>query len=473
MFPQTALEEWPEAGLQAWLNAASASVSRDELIKAIQGEDQEGMTLNALYMPEAETRPLRTDSKEKKFPELIQWLWCHEKEGFQTYVKEAISGGADAVEIFGDYPSDAQFFSHLFSGFNPDNTALWLDFGESNSTLPFILLDELSRHLMDPRRLRGGLNYDPFTTLAFTGRHDLSEAETFRTLRAVFNEGGLVLSQFRLVGVNACAFHEAGAFSSLELALALALTDAYREALHAENAPDYINKIHIRLAAGMDFSGTIAKFLAFRVLWDNYSEALRLGFFQQPFTVAVVSRFWYSAFDVHNNLVRQTLQALAAALGGCDALLMEPFDIVRSMPDKKSYRLSRNIALLLKQESDLEECLSLTDGCLLYQQYAARLAEKSWELFIEIQKQGGYLKALYNGWIQRQVQRHLEQHLNQLNKNERTIVGATRYLNQQEKITTLPPLPFRYPLSAKRTDFEILQEKQFLRKLDELRLSRD
>lgn len=470
LFPKS-LEEWPFAGLEAWLKAVSASAPSEEWQKALQWQDEEGLALNALYLPDSGVKPLRIHPVRKDFPALIQWLWWREEEDFLRYWEEAISGGADAVEIFGEFPADKDFFRHILVALNPDNTELWFDFGESNSVLPFILHNELSHHLVDPSRIKGGLNYDPLTALAFTGKHDVSESETWRTIEAVLSEGGKALPKFKMISLNAAAFHDAGAFSSLELALALALVDAYTQALQPADPPSLFRQINLRLASGKDFSSSLVKFLAFRVLWENYTEALNLNA-EVPYCIAVISRSWYSAFDVHNNLVRQTLQILAALLGGCDAILAEPFDIVKQLPDRKSYRLTRNVHLLLKKESDLPECLSLSEGSLFFQQYAGKMAEKAWDFFVEIQKQGGYLKSLYSGYIQRQVARHLEQRIRQLSQREIPVIGATHYVDQHEKVTDLPPLPFRYPLAARRTDFETLQEKQFLRKLDELRLAR-
>lgn len=472
MLSPKSLEEWPPAGLEAWLKAVAGTAPPEEWQKALQWQDEEGLAINALYLPDADVKPLLINPGRKTFPDLIQWLWWREEEDFRRHWEEALSGGAEAVEIFGEFPSDPDFFRHILSGINPDTTALWFDFGESNSALPFILHDELSRHLVDPGRLRGGLNYDPLTALIFSGKHDISEAETLRTVKAVLSEGGKVLPEFKMIGLNAAAFHDAGALSSLELALALALADAYLQVLEPADPTWLFQHMHLRIASGRDFPNSLAKFLALHVLWENYREAVALDV-KAPCCIAVISRAWYSAFDVHNNLVRQTLQFLAAALGGCDAVLAEPFDIVKQMPDRKSYRLTRNIHLLLKLESDLPECLTLPEGSLFFQQYAGKIAEKAWDLFVEIQKQGGYLKALYSGWIQRQVQHQLEQRIRQLTQKEIPVVGATHYVNQHEKVSQLPPLPFRFGLASGRTDFETLQEKQFLRKLDELRTERE
>jgi methylmalonyl-CoA mutase len=471
MLSPKSLEEWPLAGLEDWIKAVSASAPPEEWQKALHWQDEEGLALNALYLLDSGVKPLRINSNRKSFPALIQWLWWREEEDFLRHWEEAVSSGADAVEIFGEFPSDTEFFRHILAALNPDATELWFDFGESNSALPFILYDELSHHLVDPDRLKGGLNYDPLTALAFTGKHDISEADTSRTIKAVLSEGGKALPKFKMTSLNAAAFHEAGAFSSLELAIALALADAYVQVIEPADPASFFRQIHLRLASGRDFYSNLVKFLAFNVLWRNYAEALNIEA-EAPYCIAVISRCWYSAFDVHNNLVRQTLQILAAILGGCDAVLVEPFDIVKQLPERKSYRLTRNIHLLLKKESDLSECLSLSEGSLFFEQYAGKMAEKAWEIFTDIQKQGGYLKALYSGYIQRQVERNLEQRLRQLSQKEIPVIGATHYVNQYEKVTELPPLPFRYPPAARRTDFETLQEKQFLRKLDELRIAR-
>ncbi|MCX7650046.1 MAG: methylmalonyl-CoA mutase family protein [Flavobacteriales bacterium] len=463
------LTGWPSGTFEDWLKLAQASNTEEELKKALTWTDEDDIQVNALYLPDPDLKPLNSTFPRTSFPTLVQWVWLKEESEMQRILEEALGGGAEALEFFGDFPSSPSFFSDLLSGYNPEKNPLWFDFGEGNSALLFILFDELGRHLLNPDSVRGGVNYDPLTAAAFSGKFDISETETLRTLRTVLQEGTSLLPAFHLLGLNGVSYYEAGASPALELALSLALADAYLEAVQPASPEEFWKKIHFRLAADTEFPVTLAKFLAFPVLWKNYCAALGIQA-DQPFTTAVLSRHWFSAFDVHNNLVRQTLQSVAATLGGCDALVAETYDVVKQPPTRRSYRLTRNIPLLLRYESDLAECQSLGSGSLFFQQYAGKMAQKAWQYFLEIQKTGGFLKALQNGFIQNLIQKKLQNRISRLNSLKAPVVGATRYANPQEELKALPLLPFRYPAPAGTTPFEPLQEYAMLRKLDEMRI---
>lgn len=454
--------------LEAWLKAALASATQEEVGKALQHRDADGIALNALYFPGGDMRPLRNGMERRAYPAVRQWIWRLEEDKVRQWVDEAFEGGADEVEIFGEYPTSLDFFEHLLRGLDPERWVLWFDLGESHAMLPFLLADEFSVQLLDPGTVRGGINYDPLTALAFTGRHPAQAADAVRTVRVVWKEGGALLPLFKMLSLQGIAYHDAGASPSLELALTLALVDAYVQWLEPESLDQIARRTEVRLSADVDLAATVARLQAFPILWHNYAEALGTQA-EPPSVTAVLSRLAFSAYDVHNNLVRQTLAAVGAVLGGCDCVMAEPYDVVKKQPDRRSYRLTRNVMLLLQHESDLRENVRMAEGSLYLQQYTGRMAEEAWKYFLEIQKAGGFEAALEKGIIQNLVHRKWQEQVQRLQKLERVVVGANRYPLASEHLDELPLLPFRYSPARGNTAFEPLQEKQLLRRLDEAR----
>ncbi|MCS6980666.1 MAG: methylmalonyl-CoA mutase family protein [Flavobacteriales bacterium] len=454
--------------LETWLKAALASATQEEISKALQHQDADNIVLNALYFPGEDIKPLRNAAVNRGYPAVRQWIWYLEEDKVREDVDEAFEGGATEVEIFGEYPASSDFFKHLLQGLDPERMVMWFDVGESHAMLPFLLADEFSVLLTDPSYVRGGINYDPLTALAFTGRYIGKKSEAVRTVRAVWKEGGALLPLFKMLSLQGIAYHDAGASPSLELALILALVEAYLQWLEPESLDQLAHRMEVRLSADVDVAATVARFQAFPVLWQNFTEALGLQA-NPPTVTAVLSRLAFSAFDVHNNLVRQTLAAVGAVMGGCDCMMAEPYDVVKKLPDRRSYRLTRNLMLLLKYESDLQECLRLAEGSLYIQQYAGRMAEEAWKYFLDIQKAGGFEAALEKGYIQSLVHRKWQEQVLRFQNLERIVVGANKYPLASERIEELPLLPFRYSPVRGNKAFEPLQENQLLRRLDEAR----
>jgi len=205
-------------------------------------------------------------------------------------------------------------------------------------------------------------------------------------------------------------------------------------------------------------------------LWHNYKEVFHNTFSADPEVVAVITWNSYTAFDVHNNLIRQTLQVLSSALGGCDTWLIPSYEIPRNIPTGKSLRLSRNVALLLQHETDLKEAVALAEDAPFFENYGSRLAEKAWEYFLEFQKKGGYETCIQKGIIQRLVWENIEKKVKKINLEQKVVVGGNKYYNTNENLRNLPPLPFRFQKAQGNTNLPTIKELQLLRTLEELRI---
>lgn len=189
--------------------------------------------------------------------------------------------------------------------------------------------------------------------------------------------------------------HAAGGSEAQELAFAVSTALAYLRAMESGgiSLDDARHYIFFRLAADQDQFLTIAKFRALRSLWTRIEEAC--GLTPRPaFVVAETAWRMMTKRDPHGNIVRGTIAALAAALGGADAVTVLPYSAALGAPDDHARRIARNTQTILIEESNLHRIADPAAGSGAIEALTEALRAKSWSLFQDIEGAGGASKAL-------------------------------------------------------------------------------
>jgi methylmalonyl-CoA mutase len=198
--------------------------------------------------------------------------------------------------------------------------------------------------------------------------------------------------------------HNAGGSEAQELAFILASALAYLRAIEAGGAPLDVARgmIYFRLAADADQFLTIAKFRAVRTLWARIEQAC--GLEPKPAYVSAETAWrMMTRRDPHVNMLRTTIAAFSAGIGGANAITVLPFTAALGLPDPFARRIARNIQLLLLEESNLWRVDDPAAGSGGIEDLTGKLAGASWALFQEIEQAGGAPAALEAGLIQRKV----------------------------------------------------------------------
>jgi methylmalonyl-CoA mutase len=198
--------------------------------------------------------------------------------------------------------------------------------------------------------------------------------------------------------------HNAGGSEAQELAFVIASAVAYLRALEASGvALDAArNMINFRLAADADQFLTIAKFRAARKLWARVEEACGLS--SKPVYVSAETAWrMMTRRDPWVNMLRTTIAAFSAGLGGADAITVLPFTAALGLPDRFARRIARNTLLLLLEESNLARVADPAAGSGGLEDLTEQLCRAAWAFFQEIEAAGGVAKALATGVIQQKV----------------------------------------------------------------------
>ncbi len=204
----------------------------------------------------------------------------------------------------------------------------------------------------------------------------------------------------RAITVDGPALHDRGANASLELAGAIAAGVAYVRLLIEAGLPvaDALRQISFRLAADDDQFMTIAKMRAARRLWARVAEVAGAPEVGSATIHAVSSLPMMTRRDPWVNMLRCTLAAFGAGIGGADTILVQPFDVAipggaPGSPAGFARRIARNTQLLLLEESHLGRVLDPAAGSWFVEDLTARLAGQAWADFQAIEANGGFAAA--------------------------------------------------------------------------------
>jgi methylmalonyl-CoA mutase len=292
-----------------------------------------------------------------------------------------------------------------------------------------------------PADLLGTLGLDPIGRRARTGAGPELTA-VVPLVRRVTAE----FPQVRTVVVDALPVHEAGASDAQELGFSLAAGVAYLRAFAAAglDLAAAARQLEFRYAATAEQFPTIAKLRAARLLWARVTEAC--GEPLPQYQHAVGSPAMLTRRDAHGNLLRGTIAAFAAGVGGADAVSVAPFDAaVGATPSSArgafSRRIARNTQSLLVQEAHLARVIDPAGGSWFVESLTRELAAAAWEFFQEIEGAGGVLAALDSGLVAERVAAVRERREVAAARRTAPIIGVSEFADLAEPALARRPVP--------------------------------
>jgi methylmalonyl-CoA mutase len=261
--------------------------------------------------------------------------------------------------------------------------------------------------------------------------------------------------------------HAAGGSEVQELAFALGSAVAYLRVLESSGIDlDAARKmISFRLAADADQFCGIAKFRALRRLWARVEDAC--GLTPTPLHLHAETAWrMMTRNDPHVNLLRGTMAVFSAALGGADSISVLPFTQALGLPDAAGRRLARNTQLVLAEESNLDKVSDAAAGSGGYEALTAQFCERSWDLFQQIEREGGLAKALASGAFQTRVAETRTRRREHVARRLDPLTGASEFpILEEVSVSVLKPMP----LSPESEDAKTLPRIRLAEPFERLR----
>lgn len=448
-FPTATVEQWRHLALAALRKsgAATEETTPEQVDDLLATATHSGLSIAALHTADTALPEIGLPGQQPFVrgatatgPLAGGWdIRQHYAEPEPKEVREAVLGdlenGTTSLWLAvgdGALPLDA--LPEALDGVHLDLAGVVLDAGDAFVPASRAWFDLLAARSVEPGLAAGGFGADPL------GRQAGSLADAAALAgRCVAEAPGL-----RAITVDATIHHDAGGSEVEELACATATGVAYLRALTDAglSVRDALSQIEFRYAATVDQFATIAKLRAARRLWARVAElsgAPESGGQRQH---AVTSAAMMTARDPWVNLLRTTIAAFAAGVGGADAVTVRPFDACLGRPDSFSRRLARNTHTLLVEESHVARVIDPAGGSWYVESYTEQLAQAAWQWFTEIESAGGLVAALDSGLIADRLAATWESRAADLAHRRDPITGVSEFPNLGER------LPQRRPAAA-------------------------
>jgi methylmalonyl-CoA mutase len=242
------------------------------------------------------------------------------------------------------------------------------------------------------------------------------------------------------VVVDATAVHDLGASDAQELGYSLAVGAAYLRTLTDAGIPldEALGLIEFRYAATDEQFPTIAKLRAARRLWARVVE-LSEGSVSAQRQHAVTSRPMMSKYDPWVNMLRTTVAAFAAGVGGADSVTVLPFDSVLGRPDAFGRRIARNTSSLLIAESHVAHVADPAGGAYAVEKLTDDLARAGWAELGRIEEAGGIEAALADGSMRARIDETVARREEEVARRRRPLTGVTEFPHLAEVLPEREP----------------------------------
>ena len=308
------------------------------------------------------------------------------------------------------------------------------------------------------------LNVDLLGRLARTGNWFKSNKEDQAILQFLMQHARTPM----VCSVDMGLFQNAGANRVQQLAYALAQVNEY---LNFGDYHDVRPVFVFNVAIDGNYFFEIAKLRALRWLWQ--SLAAEYGMDQACHILASPSSRNKSTYDYNTNLLRSTMECMAAIQGGADTVLNQPYDSHFKKPHEFSQRIALNQLRILKHEAYLDQVQNAADGAYYIEQLTQQLAEKALELFKSIEASGGYYKSLKEGTIQRKIREQAKKQQEAFDNADTKYVGANAYLHEEEKIKDQLEMDPFLEKNPRKTEIEPIVTKRLAEGMEERRMDRE
>ncbi len=282
-------------------------------------------------------------------------------------------------------------------------------------------------------KVQGSISFDPIEKIVSKGKDTTAALTNF--LKPVV-ETLAAYPNFRAVAVNAYKLTDAGAYSYQDLGYALAWGNEYMQQMTEAGIAPEVAAQNIKFNLGINgvYFMEIAKLRAARMLWaeivGQYTACKESA---KMHICAYTTTYNQTVFDSYVNMLRSQTEAMSAALGGVDSMVVVPFDAPYEQPTDFAERIARNPQLLLKDECHFDRMVDVAGGSYFIEKLTVALAEQAWKLFLSVEEEGGFLAAAMAGTVQNAINATNTTRHADAGKRKEFLLGTNQFPNFTEK----------------------------------------
>ncbi|WP_153115945.1 methylmalonyl-CoA mutase [Rhodocyclus tenuis] len=488
--------------LDAWKKAAAKSAPGGD-VDALTWVTPEGLAVKPLYtkadvagLPNADTLP--GFAPFVRGPQATMYAvrpWTiRQYAGFSTaeasnaFYRKALAAGAQGVSVAFDlathrgYDSDhprvtgdvgkagvaidsIEDMKILFDGIPLDKVSVSMTM--NGAVLPvlagYIVAAEEQGVAQD--KLSGTIQNDILKEFMVRNTYIYPPAPSMRIIADIIGYTAQHMPKFNSISISGYHIQEAGATQALELAFTLADGREYVKTALASglDVDAFAGRLSFFFAIGMNFYLEVAKLRAARLLWHrimsdfkpNNPKSLMLR------THCQTSGWSLTEQDPYNNVVRTTIEAMAAVFGGTQSLHTNALDEAIALPTEFSSRIARNTQLIIQEETAITKVVDPWGGSYMMESLTQDIADKAWALIAEVEAMGGMTKAVESGWAKLKIEECAADKQARIDSGKDVIVGVNKYRLAEEA-----------PIEILDIDNVAVRDSQIVR-LQKIRATRD
>jgi methylmalonyl-CoA mutase len=469
-------EDYAQGRLDAWRAAAARSAPGGKL-EALDWHTPDGIVVKPLYtaadtagLPFTDTLPGFAPFVRGPQPTMyaVRPWTIRQYAGFSTaeesnaFYRKALAAGGQGVSVAFDlathrgYDSDhprgaggvgkagvaidsVEDMKILFDGIPLDKVSVSMTM--NGAVLPvlagYVVAAEEQGVSQD--KLSGTIQNDILKEFMVRNTYIFPPEPSMRIIGDIIEYTAQKMPKFNSISISGYHMQEAGANQALELAFTLADGQEYvRTALAKGLAVDeFAPRLSFFWAIGMNFYLEVAKMRAARLLWCRIMtefgatnpKSLMLR------THCQTSGWSLTEQDPYNNVVRTTIEAMAAVFGGTQSLHTNSFDEAIALPTETSSRIARNTQLILQEETHITSVVDPWAGSYMMESLTQEMADKAWAIIEEVRAMGGMTRAVGSGWAKLKIEAAAADKQARIDSGKDVIVGVNKYkLKSEDRI---------------------------------------
>jgi len=462
----------PEA-LAAWHKAAAKSAPGGD-VSALNWVTPEGITVKPLYtaadlqgLPHTDTLP--GFAPYLRGPQATMYAvrpWTiRQYAGFSTaeesnaFYRKALAAGGQGVSVAFDlathrgYDSDhprvtgdvgkagvaidsVEDMKILFDGIPLDKVSVSMTM--NGAVLPvlagYIVAAEEQGVRQD--QLSGTIQNDILKEFMVRNTYIFPPEPSMRAIGDIIEYTAQNMPKFNSISISGYHMQEAGANQALELAFTLADGKEYVRTALAKglNVDEFAGRLSFFWAIGMNFYLEIAKMRAARMLWWKIMQEFEP---KNPKSLMLRTHSQTSGWslteqDPYNNVVRTTIEAMAAVFGGTQSLHTNALDEAIALPTEFSSRIARNTQLIIQEETHITNVVDPWAGSYMMEKLTQDMADAAWAIIEEVEAMGGMTKAVDSGWAKLKIEASAAEKQARIDSGKDVIVGVNKYKLDKE-----------------------------------------
>ena len=344
--------------------------------------------------------------------------------GITLLLDRATQKGSGGMAI-----STPEDLSAALAGIEVEKYPLHLIPGFSGLEILEILAAFMKQEGKDIGRIKGSIDTDPLGYLAVHGGLPVSIEDVFAKMARMVKWAVKNAPHLKTIGACGLPYHHAGADAVRELAYVSASAVEYIQQLleldEELTIDDVARSMRFTFGIGSFYFMEIAKIRAARMLWARIIQAWGGSKNSQKMTIhARTSTYNQTRYDPYVNMLRTTTEAFSAIAAGVDSLQTNRFNEVLDSSDEFARRTARNIQIVLNEECRLNRLIDPGGGSYYIEKLTHEVAQKAWEHFREIEAKGGMLKALQQGFPQKEIETVAQKRKDDIARRKSIIVGT-------------------------------------------------